>query len=137
MTTTAPQPAVRTTEVGNAPGGAPLDNAAAGALIAVWCRSVGSAWTLELREPNQDTPLGTIRDWISSGVPISQPPPPQTLARALLAEHGLTLVGDLSTSPGTPTRHPIGYVCAITELHHAGLTALSAARVGRRIPGAR
>jgi hypothetical protein len=118
MTPTAPQGAEKTTGTGDAPKPPPLDNAMAGLLVAVWCRAVGSVWTLELREPSEDTPLGTIKDWISSGVPISQPPP-QTLARALLAEHGLTLVGDLSTTPSTPTRHPIGYVCTITELHRS------------------
>jgi hypothetical protein len=80
--------------------------------VAVWCRSVGSAWTLELRELDRDTPWGTIRDWISSGVPISQPAPPETLARTLLAEHGLSLVRDPSVVSGTHTRHGIGYVRA-------------------------
>jgi len=88
------------------------DDAAAAVLAVLWCRSVGSAWTLELRELDRDTPLGTIRDWINSGVPISQPMPPETLARALLAEHGLHLVRVSSTDRVTHTRRGVGYVRA-------------------------
>ncbi len=57
---------------------------------AVWCSSVGSTWTLELRELDDNTPLGRVRDWISSGVPISQPEP-TALAYQLLAARGLRL----------------------------------------------
>jgi len=49
-------------------------------------------------------------DWVSSGVPISQPVP-DGLARELLAERGLQLFGDSSAGPGTHSRHRIGYVC--------------------------
>ncbi|MGH3781586.1 MAG: hypothetical protein ACRDRO_13420 [Pseudonocardiaceae bacterium] len=120
MSTTAPQATVTITGGKAALGRVPSDDAAAGMLAAVWCRSVGSAWTLELRELDRDTPLGTTRDWISSGVPISQPAPPETLARALLAEHGLHLVHDPSTDPGTHTRHGIGYVRATTAAFAPG-----------------
>ncbi|MGH3991724.1 MAG: hypothetical protein ACRDSN_04575, partial [Pseudonocardiaceae bacterium] len=89
----------------------------------VWCRAVGSAWALELRELDGDSALGTIRDWISSGVPISQPAPPETLARALLAERGLQLVRDPSASPGTRTRHGIGYARAVTTPCAPGVPA--------------
>lgn len=53
------------------------DNAAAAArvLAAVWCRSVGTSWTLELRKLRRGTALGPVVDWINSGVPISQPAP--------------------------------------------------------------
>ncbi|MGH3549223.1 MAG: hypothetical protein ACRDQU_14155 [Pseudonocardiaceae bacterium] len=111
MSTAAPRSTVAITGGKDAFRRAPLGDAAAGVLAAVWCRSVGSVWTLELRELDRDTPLGTIRDWISSGVPISQPRPSEELARALLAEHGLQLVRDPSTDLGTHTRHGIGY-CA-------------------------
>jgi hypothetical protein len=42
-------------------------------LPAVWCRSVGTSWTLELYELSRGTPPMTLVDWLSSGVPISQP----------------------------------------------------------------
>ena len=56
-------------------------------LAAVWCRSVGASWTLELHQLSRGTPPMTLVDWISSGVPISQPEP-DALARELLAERG-------------------------------------------------
>jgi hypothetical protein len=83
-------------------------------LAAVWCCSVGSTWTLELRKLDRDSALGTVTGWISSGVPVSQPAP-DALARELLAAHGLRLFRDSSAGPGTRSRHPIGYVCANTE----------------------
>ncbi len=51
------------------------DNGASAAhvLAAVWCRSVGTSWTLELHELGGGTAPGKIMDWISSGVPIGQP----------------------------------------------------------------
>jgi hypothetical protein len=85
-------------------------------LAAVWCRSVGTAWTLEPRELDRDMALGTIRDWITSGIPIPQPEPPETLARELLAEHGLHLFSDSSAGPCTHNRRGIGYVCRNAEL---------------------
>lgn len=87
-------------------------------LAAVWCRSVGTTWTLELHELDRDTTLGAIVDWISSGVPVSQPAPDE-LARELLAERGLRLIRDSSAGPRTHSRHRIGYVCADTELDEA------------------
>jgi hypothetical protein len=36
-------------------------------LVAVWCRSVGTTWTLELHELDSGMTLGTLVDWISSG----------------------------------------------------------------------
>lgn len=54
-------------------------------------------------------------DWISSGVPISQPEP-DALARGLLAERGLQLFPNSSVGPCTYSRHGIGYVCTNTEL---------------------
>jgi len=125
MNTTAPQPASGTTGSKNPVRRAP---SAAEVMAAVWCRSVGSAWTLELRELDRDTGLGPIRDWISSGVPISQQVPPETLARSLLAEHGLALIRVPATGPGTHTRRPIGYVRATPPR--------SDADVGHRVPGA-
>ncbi|MGH3794232.1 MAG: hypothetical protein ACRDSP_05020 [Pseudonocardiaceae bacterium] len=91
------------------------DVVATGVLAALWCRSVGTSWTLELHELDGGTALGAIMDWISSGVPISQPEP-EALARELLAERGLELFCDSSAGPGTHSRHGIGYVSANTEL---------------------
>jgi hypothetical protein len=88
---------------------------AAGVLVAVWCRSVGTSWTLELHQLGQGTALGTVTEWISSGVPISQPEP-AVLVRKLLAERGLHLFRDPSAGPGTHNRHGIGYVCTNAEL---------------------
>lgn len=77
---------------------------------AVWCRSVGASWTLELHELD-----GAIADWISSGVPISQPEP-DALAHRLLAERGLHLFCDSSAGPCTRSRYGIGYACPDAEL---------------------
>jgi hypothetical protein len=85
------------------------------ALAAVWCRSVGTSWTLELRELDGGRATGTIVDWINSGVPISQPEP-DSLSRELLAKHGMQLFRDSSADPGTHTRRRIGYVCGYAEL---------------------
>lgn len=82
------------------------------ALAAVWCRSVGSSWTLELYELNDDRTLGKITDWINSGVPIWQPTP-VTLAGELLAERGLRLIVDPRVGPRTRSRRGIGYACRI------------------------
>jgi hypothetical protein len=96
--------------------GRPTSNdAAAPVMAAVWCRSVGTSWTLELHELDGGTALGTILDWISSGVPIAQPEP-DTLARELVAERGLRLFRNSSASPCTDSRHGIGYVCGNAEL---------------------
>lgn len=64
------------------------DNAAAAArvLAAVWCRSVGTSWTLELRKLRRGTALGPVVDWINSGVLTSQP-----ASHALLTQRGLHL----------------------------------------------
>jgi hypothetical protein len=44
-------------------------------LAAVWCHSVGTSWTVEVHQLHGGTAPGTVVDWISSGVPISQPEP--------------------------------------------------------------
>lgn len=82
-------------------------------LAAVWCCSVGTSWTLELHQLSRGM---TLVDWISSGVPISQPEPPEELARTLLTERGLQLYGDSLTGPCTGTRRSIGYASSDTEL---------------------
>lgn len=89
--------------------------AVAPVLVAVWCRSVGMSWTLELHRLEGGTASGTIVDWITSGVPISQPEP-HTLTRELLAERGLHLFQDPSVDPRTQNRHRIGYACTNAEL---------------------
>jgi hypothetical protein len=85
-------------------------------LAVVWCRSVGASWTLELHQLSRGRPPRTLLDWISSGVPISQPEPPAALARELLAERGLRLFRDSSTGPNTHSRRGIGYACQDAEL---------------------
>lgn len=71
-------------------------------------------------------------DWVSSGVPISQPQPPEELARELLAERGLAQFGDSSVGPCTYNRHGIGYVAQDAELIAlAHLVADEAAKIGR------
>jgi hypothetical protein len=84
-------------------------------LVAAWCRSVGTSWTLELHRLDSGLTSGTVVDWISSGVPISQPEP-DALTRPLLAERGLHLFQDPAAQPGTQHRHRVGYVSANAEL---------------------
>jgi hypothetical protein len=64
-------------------------------LVAAWCRSVGTTWTLELRSLDHGELAGRVVDWIPSGVPTSQPVP-DTSAENLLAERGLVLFRDAS-----------------------------------------
>jgi hypothetical protein len=82
----------------------------------VWCRSVGTSWTLELHQMRRGTPHLALTDWISSGVPISQPVPPEALAHELLAERGLHLFADIFAGPSTGTRLGVGYAAADAEL---------------------
>jgi hypothetical protein len=84
--------------------------------LAVWCSSVGTTWTLELHEPTPDTTLGPLVDWISSGIPTSQPGPDKAKARALLAERGLHLCSETPVGPCTHSRRSIGYVSADSEV---------------------
>lgn len=93
------------------------DTAATPPVVAiVWCRSVGTSWTLELHQLCRGTPHTTLTDWISSGVPISQPAPPEALARKLLAQRGLHLFSDTFAGPSTGTRRGVGYAAADAEL---------------------
>ena len=94
---------------GDVTGSAPV-------LVAVWCRSVGATWTLELHQLHHHTPHMTLVDWISSGVPISRPEPPEALDRELLAQRGLHLFRDSFTGPCTDSRRGIGYVARDAEL---------------------
>jgi hypothetical protein len=110
MSTTAPETTARRTGQEPALGPLTADGVAAHVLAAVWCRSVGTAWTLELREFGRDTLLRSAVDWITSGIPISQPEPPEALARELLAEHDQHLFSDSSAGPCTHNRCGLGYV---------------------------
>jgi hypothetical protein len=85
-------------------------------LAVMWCRSVGTCWTLELHQLRPGTPHTTLVDWISSGLPISQPEPPEALARTLLEERGLQLFGDSFAGPCTGTRRGIGYATGDADL---------------------
>jgi hypothetical protein len=99
-------------------------------LVALWCRSVGVCWTLELYEPDGGMAPGIITDWITSGVPISQPAP-ETLARELLADRDLWLLPDSSVGPCTLNRHGVGYVSRNAELIRLACLALDdAAEMG-------
>jgi hypothetical protein len=99
-------------------------------LVALWCRSVGVCWTLELYEPDGGMAPGIITDWITSGVPISQPAP-ETLARELLADRDLWLLPDSSVGPCTLNRHGVGYVSRNAELIRLAYLALDdAAEMG-------
>ncbi|MGH3920494.1 MAG: hypothetical protein ACRDRY_00150 [Pseudonocardiaceae bacterium] len=115
MSTTAPE--ASSTATGQHAAQPMSDDAVASAavLAAVWCRSVGTSWTLELHELGPGRAPGKIMDWISSGVPISQPEP-EAQARELLAERGLQLFRDSSAGPGTRSRRGIGYACGDAEL---------------------
>lgn len=110
MTTTAAQATAAIIGRNHAHGAATPVGVAAGVLTAVWCRSVGTSWTLELHKPGGGGALGTITDWIPSGVPISHPEPPEALARELLTQRGLLLFGDTSARPCSYNRRGIGYV---------------------------
>lgn len=85
-------------------------------LAAVWCRSVGATWTVELHKLDRGTALGTTVDWISSGVPTSQHQPHEDMARELLADRGLQLYPDSAAGPCTHSRYSIGYVCADAQV---------------------
>ncbi len=85
-------------------------------LAAVWCRSVGATWTVEVHELDRGAALGTTVDWISSGVPTSQRQPDEDMARELLAGRGLALYPDPTAGPCTQSRYSIGYVCADAQL---------------------
>jgi hypothetical protein len=106
--------------------------AAASVLAVVWCRSVGTSWTLELLQLRQGTPHTTLTDWISSGVRITQPQPPKALARQLLAERGLWLYRDSLAGPCTGTRRGVGYAADNADLIAlAHLVAVEATKAGR------
>ncbi len=99
-------------------------------LAAVWCRSVGTTWTIEVHKLDRGTALGTTVDWISSGVPTSQRQPDEDMARELLAGRGLHLYPDPTAGPCTHSRYSIGYVCAEAQvialahrLHEVAATA--------------
>jgi hypothetical protein len=79
-------------------------------LVAVWCSSVGTTWTLELRKLDPGMKLGELVDWISSGIPTSQPQPDEALAHQMLANRALHLYPDSAASPCTHSRKTIGYV---------------------------
>jgi hypothetical protein len=79
-------------------------------LVAMWCRSVGTTWTVELRELERGRALGQLVGWVSSGVPTSEPEPDETTVHALLRGCGLRFRPDPTAGPTTPTRRGIGYV---------------------------
>jgi hypothetical protein len=115
MSITTPEAATRKTGLNYAHRRPTSHGVAADVFVAVWCRSVGLSWTLELYELDGRTAPGVIKDWIASGVPISQPVP-EALACELLADRGLQLFRDSSAGPCTHNRHGIGYVSTNAEL---------------------
>jgi uncharacterized protein YidB (DUF937 family) len=103
----------------DAAAGRPTSGEVAGSssvLAAGWCRSVGTSWTLELHRLRRGTLPLTLVDWISSGVPITQPQPTEALARELLTQRGLHLFPDATAGPATGSRRGIGYVTGDAEL---------------------
>jgi hypothetical protein len=79
-------------------------------LVAVLCASVGATWTVELHEFDPDTRLGPLVEWISTGVPNTQPEPDEPLVREMLADRGFHLYPDPDAGPSTENRRSIGYV---------------------------
>jgi hypothetical protein len=65
-------------------------------LTASWCCSVGSTWALLLREYHLPVHAAPS-EWISSGVPITEPVP-DSLAGELLAQHSYRLFYDPDNS---------------------------------------
>ncbi len=65
---------------------------------------------MELHELDSRMTLGALVDWISSGVPTSQPQPDEALVRQLLADRGLRLYPDSAAGPYTNSWSSIGYV---------------------------
>lgn len=90
--------------------GVPRNRVSSPGLVAVLCCSVGATWTVELHEFDPDMTLGPLVDWISTGVPTSQPEPDEASLRELLASRGLQLTPDSAAGPSTPSRRSIGYV---------------------------
>ena len=83
-------------------------------LTASWCCSVGSTWALLLCE--HDFPLRAApNEWISSGVPITEPAP-DSLADELLAQHGYRLFNDPDTSQRARSVRRLGFVSRDAEL---------------------
>ncbi len=115
MITTTPEATAMKTNLNYVHGRPTSHGVAADVLVAVWCRSVGLSWTLELYELDGRTTPGVIKHWITSGVPISQPVP-EALVCELLADRGLQLFRDSSVGPCTHNRHGIGYVSTNAEL---------------------
>jgi hypothetical protein len=89
---------------------------------------------VELHEFDCDAALGPIVDWISSGVPISEPEPTAALARELLTERGFQLIPDSSAGPSSLHRHGIGYACRDTDLIAAGTRWFRGPDAGPRLP---
>ena len=84
-TITAPPSTVQGPTWGDVTAAAPVLTAA------MWCSSVGTTWTLELHTRARRTAYGTLVDWISSGIPITQPVPANRLARQLRVVAGSDL----------------------------------------------
>ena len=83
-------------------------------LTASWCCSVGSTWALLLCE--HDLPLRAApNEWISSGVPILEPPP-DSLAGELLAQHSYRLFYDPDHSQRARSVRRLGFVSRDAEL---------------------
>lgn len=66
-----------------------------------------------LRELDGDSRPGPVRDWISSGEPVSHPQP-TALVHELLATRGLRLYRE-TTGHGTHSRGWLGYVCVTAD----------------------
>ena len=90
----------------------PTDTSVLGFSNRWYLAAIGHA---ELHRLDGGATSGTIVDWITSDVPISQPES-HTRTQELLSERGLHLFPDCSANPSTQNRHRIGYVCTNAEL---------------------
>lgn len=83
-------------------------------LAAVWCSSVRTTWTLELRDVTPDDHFGALVDSIDTAVPVSRPAP-DALVQELVAARGLSLFCQSPAGPRTSDRYHFGYVSIDTE----------------------
>jgi anti-sigma B factor antagonist len=110
----APAPRVIGDPTDRSPGSVPSNVTGPLVLAAVWCSSVATAWTLELREVTSNDQFGALVDSINSGVPVSQPAP-HAQVQELVAPRGLWLFCESPAGPSTSNRYHFGYVSVDTD----------------------
>jgi anti-anti-sigma factor len=110
----APTPRVIGDPADRSPGSVPSNVTGPLVLAAVWCSSVATVWTLELREVASDDQFGALVDSINSAVPVSQPAP-HAQVQELVATRGLWLFCESPVGPSTSNRYHFGYVSVDTD----------------------